>query len=130
MKFTDRKQLKVYLEKADLERLEGEATEVGKTVSEYAREKLLAEPTAGKEESGDDRVPELPGGGEVREARRREPVATKPLGGPCDHDFGYGPGKCPYAQCRNANPKAVARCKHGTEKGYRCWQCGGKAVVE
>jgi hypothetical protein len=21
-------------------------------------------------------------------------------------------------------------CKHGTSKGYRCWQCGGRAVVE
>jgi hypothetical protein len=21
-------------------------------------------------------------------------------------------------------------CKHGTEKGYRCWQCGGLAIIE
>lgn len=25
--------------------------------------------------------------------------------------------------------KTSAKCKHGTEKGYRCWQCGGMAKV-
>jgi len=28
-------------------------------------------------------------------------------------------------------PEKVGKiCKHGTAKGYNCWQCGGLAVVE
>ena len=26
--------------------------------------------------------------------------------------------------------KKSARCKHGTAKGWNCWQCGGIAVIE
>jgi hypothetical protein len=27
-------------------------------------------------------------------------------------------------------PKPKKTCKHGKEKGYHCWQCGGVAQVE
>lgn len=59
----------------------------------------------------------------------RKPVSDESTVRYCNHDFGYGAGKCPYGNCSNRNPKEVARCPHGTEKGYRCWQCGGKANV-
>jgi len=29
-----------------------------------------------------------------------------------------------------AHSKAAKTCKHGTEKGYHCWKCGGLAVIE
>jgi hypothetical protein len=112
--------IKFRLPSAELEEWKRKAGENGESLSEWVRGRCNEERSA---------VPDVQRVEPVREAKRREPAADA-MGQPCDHDFGYGPGKCPYAHCRNANPKAVARCKHGTEKGYRCWQCGGKAVTE
>jgi hypothetical protein len=30
---------------------------------------------------------------------------------------------------QNAQPRSKATCEHGTEKGYRCWQCRGIAKI-
>lgn len=35
----------------------------------------------------------------------------------------------PLARVESA-AKSSKTCKHGTEKGYHCWQCGGLAVIE
>jgi len=84
-------------------------------------------PTNMEESVEDHRDSDVSRGGEVPTPKRREPVPVEAGGGPCDHDFGYGVGKCPYGTCRNRNKKAKVRCEHGTEKGFRCWQCGGMA---
>jgi hypothetical protein len=86
-------------------------------------------PTKMEESVEDHRDLDVSRGGEVPTPKRREPVPVEASGGPCDHDFGYGVGKCPYGTCRNRNKKAKVRCEHGTEKGFRCWQCGGLANV-
>lgn len=31
---------------------------------------------------------------------------------------------------KTKGPKKVKVCVHGTEKGYRCWQCGGPSKCE
>lgn len=113
-----------------------------KTLTDWIRERC----NGGGEiqaESKRDGVPPVRGDREVRveergadiavgiksrvRAKVREPKAVEPVVGGCSHDFGYAVGKCPYGTCANRNPKAVARCEHLTEKGYRCGFCGGLA---
>jgi hypothetical protein len=84
-------------------------------------------PESKEKRESSDRVSDVSGDAEVRAPRGRKPAAIADGGGPCDHDFGYLPGKCPYGSCRNRNPKAKERCEHGTEIGFRCWRCGGLA---
>lgn len=48
---------------------------------------------------------------------------------------GLNPGDTVNELIESAHEKPVGRnsrsvCVHGMEKGYNCWQCGGKAVVK
>lgn len=52
-------------------------------------------------------------------AKELEPIGTRPSGGLDDHATAEMP----------TDPKPKKTCKHGTSKGYNCWQCGGLAQV-
>jgi len=119
--FQERTRLVVYMETADLERITATAREAGKTVVEWAREVLL--------ELGEPKT--------VRETRpvgvvRRRPSALERLpivgdsGGAGQSDASASAGEWEGA----AEPSRKKFCKHGIEKGWRCWQCGGMAVIE
>ena len=96
-----------------------------RSLVDWIREKCNARP---KEQSeGDFGISNVSRGGEVPAPKGRDAVPVVAGPGVCSHDFGYGPGKCPYGSCPNRNEKAKVRCEHGTEKGYRCWQCRGVA---
>lgn len=98
--FEVRGRLAIYFEQADLERLTAKARSEGKALVEWARETLLGE---------------LGGDTAVR-GERAVPVARRSIVAPERLAIERG-SKGPV-------------CKHGVEKGFRCWQCGGLAVIE
>jgi hypothetical protein len=84
-------------------------------LSRWIKSRVIEE-SSGKEEGGaSDRVPDVRGDVEVRAPRRRKPSADE-LDLPV---VGEGPKR------DVEGPK----CKHGVAKGWRCWQCGGKAII-
>jgi hypothetical protein len=107
--FTDRARLVVYIESGDLLRLTAKARSGGKTLVEWARETLLGELEANSD---------VPCTRPVRMARRR-PITR-------EHDTGLASEGNLESKPRVSGPA----CKHGVRKGYRCWQCGGLAVIE
>ena len=123
------KRFEMKVPEEDLTSWKEAAESAGKPLAEWVRGKCNERVTAvAKESSGEgDRVPTVRGDAEIPAPKRRKSEAVEPVVGGCSHDFGYAVGKCPYGTCANRNPKAVARCEHLTEKGYRCGFCGGLA---
>lgn len=113
--FSQRARVVVYLENEAVDRMVAKAREEGKTLVEWARETLVE----GLEDNSD-----LPRSRGVRMARRG-PGAVESPKLPCGGSVGVESGL--------REPKAPApggrTCKHGIAKGYRCWQCGGMAVI-
>lgn len=112
--FVDRARLVVYLEASDMKRLSEKARSEGKTLVEWARERLLGEL------AGNSTVRTEP---KVRLVRRR---ATPVMA----HAHAIETAK---ALTDVENPESPSHhkhvCQHGTSKGYHCWQCGGLAVI-
>lgn len=115
--FTERTRLVVYMETADLQRITETAREAGKTVVEWAREVLLeiGEPKAVRE-------PEP-----VRVAKRRSNVLERL---PVLADAGSAASAEEDVRVSEGRGASERTCKHGTPKGWRCWQCGGVAIIE
>lgn len=105
--FEHRVRLVVYLEAADLAKFSERARRAGKQAPELARELILG--TTGDEAGPKISAPELGLRGNLpRTFSDKKKQAEEAI-----NNFGRS-----------------KMCKHGTRKGYRCWQCGGKAVVE
>lgn len=109
--FTERTRLVVYLETRDLARITATARAAGKTVVEWAREVLV--------ELGDAKAVREAGG--LPLAGRRV-AAPERLPGESVAAVAVGDGE--------EHGRKPRTCKHGTERGFRCWQCGGLAVME
>src|SRR5580700_9155893 len=110
--FEDRARLVIYMENSDLVRLTEYSRERGKTVVEVGRELILEGLVAEVQaNSVGDGIPPVREDGGVRVDGGGPNPAVGGEGAPCDHDFGYGVGKCPYGTCRNRNKKAKVRCE-------------------
>jgi len=116
--FSQRARLVVYVESESADRMTERARSEGKTLVEWMRETLLGE----LEDNSAVR-----GTTPVRMARRRTSVSGRLLAAePVLHmadSLGDGGGVA-------EDVPVVRTCKHGTERGVRCWQCGGIAVIE
>jgi len=96
----------VYLENEAVDRMLEKARGEGKTLVEWAREALVAEL---EDNSG------LPRPEPVRVARRRASAIER---------------LPELAEAPAVEADGQKRCKHGTPKGWHCWQCGGMAIIE
>ena len=125
--FSQRARVVVYLENESVDRMLEKAREEGKTLVEWARETLLeqladnsdvprtrAVRVAGRRAHAAQRLSVAAGTGNATSAE--EPVCAA-------EDVPLVLGAEGHAQKRRT-------CKHGIEKGWRCWQCGGMAVIE
>jgi hypothetical protein len=113
--FTERTRLVVYVEASDLTRLTEKARSEGRTVVEWARETLLGELETDSE---------LPRPERVRVAERRANTVG------VEEVHGRGVSAAPVLADKPTKRAKGKYCKHGTQKGYRCWQCGGMAIIE
>ena len=106
------KEWKLRVSEQELSEWKAAAAEEGMLLSEWIREVCNGEIQASPKSDG---LPDVRKDGGIRVSERGV-------------DSGVGV-EVPVPNADKAR-KPVATCKHGTEKGWRCWQCGGKAVVE
>jgi hypothetical protein len=125
MKLVGRRLLKVYLDAEDFTRVTARANEERQAVSEYVRELVLEDLDAVGEFERVQRTKR------VRVAGRRT-NAKSGMGGVAVKEPEASVGEVVAGELEEraaVHPKGKY-CAHGTQKGYRCWQCGGKAVIE
>jgi len=110
-KFTARKTISVHLEEAEWKWI---VLQSDGNVSEWCREQLLAD----YENGGVQDVREV-AEVHVSGGRERYPERISQLDIPVVGETRPGTGK-----------DRTKVCKHNVGKGWRCWQCGGLAVIE
>jgi len=106
--FQCRVRMVVYLDGLDLEGMKREAMETGKSVVEWARDVLKG---SCKYVSG------VPASGLPRTEGVRKDVGRESVAARIDDELEGGHGL----------PRT--KCSHGVARGFRCWQCGGKAKI-
>jgi hypothetical protein len=111
--FNERSRVVVYVEAEDVTRMTAQAKSEGKTLVEWARETLLGELSDNSE---------MRPVGNVPVARKRAGVSKRALGG-------EGVGGSVPAPVLERPASQGKSCQHGTPAGWRCWQCGGKAII-
>lgn len=110
--FSDRARLVVYVEAQDLNRLTEKARDEGRTLVEWARERLLEE---------------LEAGTPVRRVKPVRVVGRRALSAVRSVAVAEA---SPVKADESGHTHKAKCCKHGTAKGHNCWQCGGIAVME
>jgi hypothetical protein len=103
--------IRVYEE--ELDQWRAEAAKVAMPLSQWIRERC---------NNGNYPTEVLRGTRAVRVGRRRA-IAEPMVAGGAIH------GK-DSRNITGKTGKVIPTCKHGIEKGYNCWQCGGMAVIE
>jgi hypothetical protein len=124
--FNQRARIVVYLENEAIDRMLVKARDEGRTLVEWARETLLGElDGAGNHKAG------MRGSGTTRPVRRGISSGKRVTAVFAAPDA--EPDSGGYAVAGRADGVDNVRrktCKHGIAKGWRCWQCGGIAVIE
>lgn len=123
--FTQRARLVVYLEQSELDAAIAKAKQYGQTLQEWARGEL-------RDAAGGQTV-EVEIAGPIMVEKPLAHMRVDGLSVPkrALRDSGVaGTGAAASA----GKPEVAAKpsgktCKHGTERGYHCWQCGGLAVI-
>ena len=117
--FDQRARLVVYVESGDADRMEKLARGEGKTLVEWMRETLLREleDNSGLPRPTPVRVAERGASAPERAEKRTHRRNGGTVGAIEDvvHETVLGHAKT---------------CKHGVAKSFRCWQCGGLAIIE
>jgi hypothetical protein len=115
--FTDRERLVVYLERAEVIRMTAAAREAGETLVEWARGALRNELICDSRKKGND--------GKSEDHRAEDGLRVSRAVLAARRGVAAGGGR--EEPAARVEGKA---CKHGVGKGWHCWQCGGKAVIE
>jgi hypothetical protein len=149
MKLVGRRLLKVYLDAEDFTRVTARANEERQAVSEYVRELVLEDLDAAGEFERVQRTERVPvATGSIaaperlagRRTHRRnggtlgaiEDVAHEAIRSRDSRIAGSSDVAASAGKPEGATePSRKGKyCAHGTQKGYRCWQCGGMAIIE